>query len=844
MRKVSNRKVIRKLSLKILKANWKKNIAVIVAISLTTIMFTTLFSVGMSMLETSRKSTMRQIGVKSMGGFKYGRACDYAKLKKDAKTKNISYRIIVGDLVDSRLDGLRGEVYYATKDNAEGIFSTPTQGRMPVEKDEMALSTLVMEKLGIQKKVGEKFRLKIQVNDRIMEDEFRLSGYWEGDPVAMAQMVFVSKEYQERVASEPEISYYDTDGMKLSGYRQIDFDFFSSFNIEKQVKELLSRNGYDADNYEYGVNWAYENATVDMTSMILYLIILFVIMFSGYLIIYNIFYISVSSDIREYGLLKTVGTSGKQLKRIVKLQAFYLSFIGIPIGLMLGTGVARFVFPILLGISDLDSRDLSISVHPFIYIGASLLSLITIEIGCWKPARTACRVSPIEAVNYQEKCVTKKKRKRTKKVSTIGLACSNFGRDKKKVLVVVLSLSLSIVLTNGIYSVVKSMDLDKFIAENVIGDFNIYNKVLDTTMIYSEDNIGVRKDDVDYVSKLDGVTDCFKVYCDLSADLELTEERLQRIEKKEPKLKNSRKKEELKWRKEQEGIGYEYYGISEGVLEDLTLLEGSIDLEKWKTGNYLVGYSYQLFETSSLKLIDFFKIGDKVSVTLQNGQKKEYTVMAIAQMPHALSIKSFSLVGGNFIVPEEEFIKMEGNADPLFTVLNVKDSEMDSVCANIKSYVAQSDHLRYVDKKMYLDSFYEFIQTIEIVGGALVFVLAIIGIMNYANSVITGIWKRTKELAMMQAVGLTNKQLCRMLIYEGMLYGLVTIASAVFIYIFLGGPAIKYIASEVWFFEYHFTLMPIILCLPVVLLISGIIPFLSCHIMEKKSVIERMKTEY
>ena len=63
--------------------------------------------------------------------------------------------------------------------------------------------------------------------------------------------------------------------------------------------------------------------------------VLFVIL-AGYLIIYNIFNISVKTDIRAYGLLKNVGTTGKQLKKIVRMQAWKLSALGIPIGLLCG----------------------------------------------------------------------------------------------------------------------------------------------------------------------------------------------------------------------------------------------------------------------------------------------------------------------------------------------------------------------------------------------------------------------------------------------------------------------------------------------------------------------------
>ena len=96
------------------------------------------------------------------------------------------------------------------------------------------------------------------------------------------------------------------------------------------MEALIARCGFDPERINTGVNWAYSSSTVDVTTLLLVVGVLLLILVSGYLIIYNIFYISVAHDIRFYGLLKTIGTTGKQLKRIVRRQALLLSCIGIP----------------------------------------------------------------------------------------------------------------------------------------------------------------------------------------------------------------------------------------------------------------------------------------------------------------------------------------------------------------------------------------------------------------------------------------------------------------------------------------------------------------------------------
>lgn len=110
--------------------------------------------------------------------------------------------------------------------------------------------------------------------------------------------------------------------------------------------------------------------------------VLFVIL-AGYLIIYNIFNISVKTDIRAYGLLKNVGTTGKQLKKIVRMQAWRLSAIGIPIGLLCGYLAGLCMAPSLTADAEISAQagktaQTVVSANPLIFLAAILLTLLTV----------------------------------------------------------------------------------------------------------------------------------------------------------------------------------------------------------------------------------------------------------------------------------------------------------------------------------------------------------------------------------------------------------------------------------------------------------------------------------
>ena len=137
---------------------------------------------------------------------------------------------------------------------------------------------------------------------------------------------------------------------------------------------------------------------------------LLLIIFTGYLIIYNVFQISVTNDIRFYGLLKTIGTTPRQLGWIIRQQALTLSLAGIPLGLIAGWFIGGQITPAI--VSQLEGIEPVTSVSPVIFIGAALFSLVTVLLSCRKPGRAAAKVSPIEAVRYTEGGTIRRKTKK------------------------------------------------------------------------------------------------------------------------------------------------------------------------------------------------------------------------------------------------------------------------------------------------------------------------------------------------------------------------------------------------------------------------------------------------
>ncbi len=522
MNKVKNKKIVRKIADRTLQAKKSRNLIGILAIVLTSVLFTAVFTIGGSLVKKQQEETMRQVGGSAHAGYKYLTKKEYDTVKKDKKLKAVSGRIVVGDAVNEEFLKLPTEIGYYEDLEAKWSFCYPEVGHMPQKEDELVTSDLVLKALGIPCQVGEKVPVKVDVNGTVYEKTFTLSGYFKGDAISMAQVMAVSKEFQEKAAPQQTESRMKGSGDTgfSAGYYMVDFYFPFSFSLEKQVEALTKRCGFP-ETASVGVNWAYLGQDLEVGTVLGILGMMLMVGFAGYLLIYNVFYINVYADIRYYGLLKTVGTTTKQLKRMIRRQAYMLSAIGIPIGMLLGAVVGMVLLPVIMNhLTFAASTTSTVQWNPWIFLWSGLFSLITVRISCQKPGTIASKVSPIEAVRFtegqnlafQRKKKGKKKRK-TRTVSPTAMAAANLGRNKKKLCIVVASLSLSLILVNTVYSLIRGFNMDQFAQNRTLSDYMVFDASLDSFTVSGTQVLdGVTKEFQNDLKKQKGVTEVRGIY--------------------------------------------------------------------------------------------------------------------------------------------------------------------------------------------------------------------------------------------------------------------------------------------------------------------------------------------
>ncbi|MFP3155978.1 ABC transporter permease [Lachnospiraceae bacterium ZAX-1] len=842
MMKVSNNMIIRRLTLRSLKANTLRNIVAIIAIALTSVLFTTIFTLGGNMLTSMQDATMRQVGMNSHVGAKMITQEEYNRIAAVPSVRDISYNIIVGVGENDALKKSQTEIRYSEDDSAKWNFSYPEVGAMPQGELDIACSTITLDLLGVPHEIGQLVPLTFTANGVTYSKPFTLCGYWTGDPVMAAQQAWVSRIFSDQVAPVPTISFRQTQLIDYEGYISAAIWFSNSLNLEDKANQLLNEAGFAPNEIDIGINWAYMGGALDPTTVIIVVFVLVLILLSGYLIIYSIFTISVTADIHFFGLLKTIGTTGKQLRRIVRRQALFLSAFGIPLGLLLGWLSGLALTPALIRMTTM-GENFHTTANPLIFIFAAVFSLLTVFVSCQKPSRIAAKVSPVEAVHFTDKSAVKRKAKRSGKVTTVSMAWSNTWRTPKKLAIIVLSLSLSMILLNSVFSVVKGFDMDAYLEGQAVSDFLVADTTVLSLMASYTNYEGITDEFLADLSEQPGITGIGNIRCKENMHT-LSDSAYENALRAYDAIgaQPDYYMESMQKVKDEHSTPVHIFGVNPFMAAKLTFRDKTVDYEKFLSGDYVFVGNFTGNDDNDT--YPYYTPGDKITLDSGEGTVKEYTVLGYADYPYVLTPRHSHLTDINIILAEPQFQSLYGDTKPMVTIYDADAASIPALelwtvnyCENVNS------DLSYTSRSTYEKEFETMSQSYMMIGGALSFILALIGILNFTNSQVTSIFARRRELAILQSIGLTGKQTKQMLFFEGAFHAALTVLFTVTVGLGIGYLIMKVIAGEIWFFKSSFTFAPSLYCILPLLVICAAVPLICYRRLSRESVVERLKVE-
>ena len=515
------------------------------------------------------------------------------------------------------------------------------------------------------------------------------------------------------------------------------------------------------------------------------------------------------------------------------------------------------------------------SVSPVIFIGAALFSLVTVLLSCRKPGRIAGKVSPIEAVRYTEGSGIKRKTKKGRRgVSLLSMAWANLGRSRGKTAVTVTSLSLAVVLLTVTVNFTNGFDMDKYVSNFTASDFIVADAGQFQTGgdIFNTD-MGIPQSVIDEINAQGGITDGGVIYGRTSIVQEFVTEEYYRSVWSRWNDEATLDLMVSDMERTEDGLladVAQLYGMGDFALDHLTVLEGDLNKLREDGGRYVAAvYSDDDYGNPELDS-HWARLGDIITlryveemayVDPDTGiayssvedvpagasyvaravkyRDVEYEVAALVTVPSAFSYRYYG--ADEFILNYQTFMQDSGTDSVMYYAFDTTDEANGAMEKFLADYTENvNPQFDYESKALYASEFEGMRSMFQLCGGALSFIVGLVGVLNFFNAILTGIIARKREFAVLQSIGMTGKQLKTMLVYEGLLYALGAAGISLVLTLIFGPVAFKAVGSMFWFFTYRLTLTPFLIVAPVFALLGVLVPLAVYRSVSKATIVERL----
>lgn len=800
-----------------------KNILIGIAIILTTLLLFVIPSIGKDMVEVN-----------------------FAVINKIYPTWHALYRNVDESTVmklaahhDVKTYGLRSDAGYMNLEDAtvSMMYMDRTgmelykvklkEGQLPQKENDIVVSKGILEALGQNGKIGDTITVPYQILkddglDYTKEKDFRICGFLADNESSKEQKQYTSLVSEAFLKAEIPVE-------------QVKYRFLLQVNGQKgnttadyteTIQNIARQFGISED--DMNINKEYLAANyVDPATIPVIVGIMLIVVLAGIITIYSVYYVSMNQRVREFGKLKAIGATKRQLRQIVLREGMGVALFAIPIGLLIGTVAVKVVLLQFVEHAK-DSNVLITEAYKvvakgevqlyywWIYLLAIAVTLCTVYLSLMKPMRMAAKVSEIEAMRYQGGSKRQKSSRKGYQFLNIGrLTKRNLAENKKKSTITIVSMAVTGIFVMMVATVLSCANPMESAKSSIVGQYEISPIVESGNKEHPEyewaevqKNNPLNEGLKQQIEELDGVE-----RVDVFTALKLSGGPFE------------------------EKIGTEFInGVPEEYAEELKkgITEGNVTYEELKSGDKVI------LDRALLHWYPDIKVGDKLKLNIHDGDntfQKEIEVAAIGE--YGTGLTNYNCL----IMAKEGAEKLTiNNSSSYFQVIADKDYD-EALEASLQAIVDGSGRLQMRTWKNEYDTWENAIQMTRGACYAFIIILAAISIMNLINTMINSVHVRKKELGMMQAIGMSDRQLMKMLQLEGIFYTVGTLIISIGVGSLAGYPLFLY-AKRTGMFDistYHYPVTAAIIIILTLFVIQMLLAIFIAKSVRKDSLIERIR---
>lgn len=800
-----------------------KNILIGIAIILTTLLLFVIPSIGKDMVEVN-----------------------FAVINKIYPTWHALYRNVDESTVmklaahhDVKTYGLRSDAGYMNLEDAtvSMMYMDRTgmelykvklkEGQLPQKENDIVVSKGILEALGQNGKIGDTITVPYQILkddglDYTKEKDFRICGFLADNESSKEQKQYTSLVSEAFLKAEIPVE-------------QVKYRFLLQVNGQKgnttadyteTIQNIARQFGISED--DMNINKEYLAANyVDPATIPVIVGIMLIVVLAGIITIYSVYYVSMNQRVREFGKLKAIGATKRQLRQIVLREGMGVALFAIPIGLLIGTVAVKVVLLQFVEHAK-DSNVLITEAYKvvakgevqlyywWIYLLAIAVTLCTVYLSLMKPMRMAAKVSEIEAMRYQGGSKRQKSSRKGYQFLNIGrLTKRNLAENKKKSTITIVSMAVTGIFVMMVATVLSCANPMESAKSSIVGQYEISPIVESGNKEHPEyewaevqKNNPLNEGLKQQIEELDGV-ERVDVFTALKVSGGPFEEK----------------------------IGTEFInGVPEEYAEELKkgITEGNVTYEELKSGDKVI------LDRALLHWYPDIKVGDKLKLNIHDGDntfQKEIEVAAIGE--YGTGLTNYNCL----IMAKEGAEKLTiNNSSSYFQVIADKDYD-EALEASLQAIVDGSGRLQMRTWKNEYDTWENATQMTRGACYAFIIILAAISIMNLINTMINSVHVRKKELGMMQAIGMSDRQLMKMLQLEGIFYTVGTLIISIGVGSLAGYPLFLY-AKRTGMFDistYHYPVTAAIIIILTLFVIQMLLAIFIAKSVRKDSLIERIR---